>query len=145
MIKVIDRGLVKTGRATPTRRKNTHEEGENKKNKHKEGSEVAALRRKFELEAKSTQVARTRPENNGVKTTNPITIKVKIESSKNRQMLANSSPKSPSIKRLKQSKLNRKSAKPKLLTLKPEQTLNRFEKLLQDWELSTSKNLTSAV
>ena len=55
MIKVIDRGLVKTGRATTTRRKNTHIEGENNKNKHIEGSEVATLRRKFELEAKSTQ------------------------------------------------------------------------------------------
>ena len=150
LMKVIDRGLVRTGRAARTGRKNIpKEEGEHSKNKHKENSEVAALRKKFEveieIEPESAQIARTKPRNRSTiwKKTNPI--KVKNESSKNRQALSNNSPKSPSVKRLNQSKMNRTSAKPKLLTLKLEKTLNRFEKLLHDLELSTSKILTSAV
>ena len=77
------------------------------------------------METESTQVARTKSKNKSMKKTNPI--KVKIESSKNRQTLANSYPKSPSVKRLNQSKLNLTSAKLKLLTLKQEKNLNRFD------------------
>ena len=93
--------LARTGRKNIPK-----EEGEHSKNKHKENSEVAALRKKFEveieIEPESAQIARTKPRNRSTiwKKTNPI--KVKNESSKNRQALSNNSPKSPSVKRLNQ-------------------------------------------
>ena len=81
LMKVIDRGLVRTGRAARTGRKNIpKEEGEHSKNKHKENSEVAALRKKFEveIEPESTQIARTKPRNRSKiwKKTNPIKAKM---------------------------------------------------------------------
>ena len=146
---VIDRGLVRTGRVARTGRKKITTEDEversmkkNKPEENTENSEVATLRRKFEvkveMEQESTQIARTNPKNKGRIWKKTNTIIVKTESSKRRQELANNSPKTPRIKRLNNSKLNRTSAKPKLLPFKPEKTLSRFEKLLQDWEFSAN-------
>ena len=145
MRKVIDMGLIRTGRLARTRTKmiNTistisREDEAAGKNKQEENSEVRKLKRQFEVEIEteeeSTQIARTKAKNKVWKKTNPE--KVKTESSKKRQEKATNSPKTPRLKRLNQSKLNRTLAKPKMLPLKPEETLSKFEKLLQDWEHS---------
>ena len=145
MRKVIDMGLIRTGRLARTRTKmintistiSTEDEAAGK-NKQEENSEVRKLKRQFEVEIEteeeSTQIARTKAKNKVWKKTNPE--KVKTESSKKRQEKATNSPKTPRLKRLNQSKLNRTLAKPKMLPLKPEETLSKFEKLLQDWEHS---------
>ena len=121
-------------------------EEEAESSKKKKNSEVAAIIRKFEVEFEvevekeqdSTHVAQTKPKNTGRAWKKTNLTEVKTESSKRRQELANNSPKTPRIKRLNNSKLNRTSAKPKLLPFKPEKTLSRFEKLLQDWEFSAN-------
>ena len=99
---------------------------------------VTAMRRKFEDGTEdSTLLAQTKPKpGRGWKKTNPA--EVKTGSGRIRQAKPTNSPKTPRIKRLSNPKLNRKPVKQMLLPAKPEKTLSKFRKLLQDWELSTT-------
>ena len=146
MRRVIDRGLVRTGRLARTGKKKMSStnpaEEEAESSKKKKNSEVAAVIRKFEVEVEkqqdSTHFAQTKPKNTGRAWKKTNLTEVKTESSKRRQEMPINSPKTPRLKRLNNSKLNRTSARPKLLPLKPDKTLSKFDKLLHDWELSSN-------
>ena len=145
MRRVIDRGLVRTGRLARSGKKkrsptNPAEDEAESSKKEKKNTEVAAVVRKFEVEFEkqhdSTHFPQTKPKNTSKAWKKTNLIEVKNESSKRRQEMPINSPKTPRLKRLNKSKLNRTSARPKLLTPKPDKTLSKFEKLLHDWELS---------
>ena len=98
---------------------------------------VKTIRRKFEDGTEdSTLLAQTKHKpGRGWKTTNPA--EVKTGTGRNNQPKSTNSPKIPRIKRLNNSKLNRTPAKQMTLPAKPEKSLSKFRKLLQDWEHSS--------